>query len=69
MKPENASASHKDWRCRMGRHHYVGEIDQDADAGRARTYRCARCGAWFEPPSEPEVDIEKLRRTNYFSGF
>lgn len=69
MGTPGASEQQRDWRCRMGRHSFVGVIDDDPDAGRTRYYRCSRCGAWHEPTTEPEVDIEKLKRTNYFSGW
>jgi hypothetical protein len=34
----------KDWRCRMGRHHYV-EVSDDNPEARGRTHQeCTRCG-------------------------
>ena len=41
----------KDWRCRMGRHHYVGVQDDNPEM-RGRGYlRCTRCGKPKDPPT------------------
>ena len=40
-----------DWRCRIGRHRYVGQQDDNPEM-RGRGYlRCVRCGRPKDPPS------------------
>jgi hypothetical protein len=40
-----------DWRCAMGRHHYVGVHDDNPEM-RGRGYlRCTRCGKPKDPPT------------------
>jgi len=57
------------WKCRIGRHAYVGRRDDNPEMP-GRTYQvCDRCGKYFEPPEEPEFDIDKFhRRANYLGG-
>ena len=41
----------KDWRCRMGRHHYVGVQDDNPEMRGRGFLRCTRCGK----PKDPNV--------------
>lgn len=57
--------------CRLGRHRYVGQRDVDLASEYHLSYRCERCGSYFErtPDEEEGFDIDTLRRNaNYFSG-
>ena len=40
-----------DWRCRMGRHHYVGVQDDNPEMRGRGFLRCTRCGK----PKDPNV--------------
>jgi hypothetical protein len=42
---------HADWRCHLGRHHYVTKVDDNPEM-RGQTYlECVRCGKKNDPPS------------------
>jgi len=58
-------------RCRLGRHRYVLRRDVDLAREHQLSYRCVRCGSYFERASRSDegVDIEAIQRNaNFFSG-
>ena len=40
----------KDWRCRIGRHHYVGVQDDNPEVRGHSYLQCTRCGKRKDPP-------------------
>jgi len=40
----------KDWRCRIGRHHYVGVQDDNPEMRGQGYLQCTRCGKPKDPP-------------------
>ncbi len=41
----------KDWRCRIGRHHYIVRQDDNPEMRRLTYLQCTRCGKPKDPPS------------------
>jgi len=60
--------AHRDWRCRIGRHAYIGLRDENPELYGRPYQACVRCGIRFEPPEEPQFDIEAEKRRGFFSG-
>jgi hypothetical protein len=58
----------KNWRCRLGRHSFVARPEDDPEMCNKTYQVCVRCGVRFEPPEEQQMDLEKVKRMNYFSG-
>lgn len=59
----------KSWRCRLGRHQWVGRREADPELHGRLYLVCAGCGSYFEPPEEPDFDIESfVRKSNYLGG-
>jgi hypothetical protein len=66
-----AAVGGRPMRCRLGRHHYVGQRDVTLAKEPHLSYRCVRCGSYYErtPDEEEGFDIDTLsRNANYFSG-
>jgi len=40
----------RDWRCRLGRHRYVGRVDDNPEMRGGRYLQCVRCGKKKDPP-------------------
>ena len=53
-------------RCRVGRHSYVGRLEDNPELHGQRYQICVRCGVRFEPAEEPKIDLDKIKRSNYF---
>jgi hypothetical protein len=43
--------SGKDWRCRAGRHHWIGVQDDNPEMRGQAHLECTRCGKVMDPPS------------------
>lgn len=56
----------KDWRCRLGRHSYVGRREDNPELHGQPYQVCVRCGVRFEPTEEPQMDLDKIKGSNYF---
>lgn len=68
---QRQAAAGRPLRCRLGRHEYVGERDVNLAKGQHMSYRCVRCGGYFERKRDEEegFDMDALRRNaNYFGG-
>ena len=58
-------------RCRLGRHQYTVQRDVALAKDHHMSYRCMRCGAYYERKRDEEegFDIETLsRNSNYLGG-
>jgi hypothetical protein len=58
-------------RCRLGRHQYTAQRDVDLSKEHHMSYRCLRCGAYFERKRDEAegFDIEAhSRNSNYLGG-
>ena len=47
----DATESHADWRCHLGRHHYVTKLDDNPEVRGQSYLECVRCGKKHDPPS------------------
>lgn len=46
-----AAGAHADWRCHLGRHHYVAKLDDNPEMRGQSYLECIRCGKKHDPPS------------------